>query len=97
MAAPSPAPDPNRLVWLDLEMTGLDTRRHVIVEIAVIVTDSDLEPLDDGIDIVISATDAELAEMDEFVTNMHTKSGLLDEIRASTVTVREAMERALDY
>ena len=97
MVTPAPAPDPNRLVWLDLEMTGLDTRRHVIVELAVIVTDSDLGPLDDGLDIVIHASDAELAEMDEYVTNMHTKSGLLDEIRASTVTIPEAMERALDY
>ena len=97
MVAPAPPPDPNRLVWLDLEMTGLDTRRHVIVEIAVIVTDSNLEPLDGGIDIVIGATDAELAEMDDFVTNMHTRSGLLEEIRASEVTIPEAMERALDY
>ena len=97
MVTPAPPPDPNRLVWLDLEMTGLDTRRHVIVEIAVIVTDSDLEPLDDGIDIVIGASDAELAAMDDFVMNMHTKSGLLEEIRASTVTIPEAMGRALDY
>ncbi|MFM7059883.1 MAG: oligoribonuclease [Actinomycetes bacterium] len=97
MVTPAPPPDSNRLVWLDLEMTGLDTRRHVIVEIAVIVTDSDLEPLDEGIDIVIGASDAELAEMDEFVTTMHTRSGLLTEIRASGVTRPEAMARALDY
>jgi len=97
MVTPAPPPDPNRLVWLDLEMTGLDTRRHVIVEIAVIVTDSDLEPLDEGIDIVIGASDAELAEMDEFVTTMHTRSGLLTEIRTSGVTRPEAMARALDY
>ena len=93
-AAPN---DPEHLVWLDLEMTGLDIRRHVIVEIAVIVTDVDLNPLDDGLDLVIHATEEELAGMDDFVTKMHNKSGLINEIRASTVSVDEAHAQALAY
>ena len=80
----------DRLVWADCEMTGLDTSRHVLVEIAVVVTDADLKPLDEGIDIVIHASEAELAEMDEVVVKMHGSSGLTDEIRASSVTVAEA-------
>ena len=87
----------DRLVWLDLEMTGLDTDRHVIVEIAALVTDADLVPLDDGIDLVIHATEAELAEMDSHVTNMHTRSALLPEIRASALTVAEAGAATLAY
>ena len=67
----------DRLVWMDLEMTGLDTARHTIVEIAVLVTDSELELVDDGIDLIVHATPEQLAEMDDFVTKMHTKSGLL--------------------
>ena len=67
----------NRIVWVDLEMTGLDTHRHVIVEVAALVTDAELNILDEGLDIVIGATEAELAEMDDFVTKMHTDNGLL--------------------
>lgn len=89
--------NPEHLVWLDLEMTGLDIRRHVIVEIAVIVTDVDLNPLDDGLDLVIHATEEELAGMDDFVTKMHNKSGLINEIRASTVSVDDAHAQALAY
>jgi oligoribonuclease len=85
------------LVWLDLEMTGLETPRHVIVEIAVLVTDVDLVPLDDGIDLVVHADDAQLAEMDDFVTRMHTRSGLLPAIKASTTTLEEAGAEALAY
>lgn len=87
----------DRLVWIDLEMTGLDTVRHTIVEIAVLVTDSDLELVDDGIDLVIHTTPDELAQMDDFVRNMHTKSGLLPQIEASTLTLEEAGRQVLDY
>lgn len=87
----------DRLVWLDLEMTGLDTSRHVIVEIAALVTDGDLRPLDDGIDLVVHASEADLAEMDRHVTNMHTRSGLLPEIRAATRTLAEAGAETLAY
>jgi oligoribonuclease len=87
----------DRLVWIDLEMTGLDTVRHTIVEIAVLVTDSDLELIDDGIDLVVHATPDELARMDDFVRNMHTKSGLLPQIEASTLSLGAAGAQVLEY
>lgn len=93
----TPRADDDRLVWIDLEMTGLDVEHHVIVEIACIVTDSALNMLDDGIDLVIHADDAELARMDDFVRRMHTKSGLLPLIKTSTVTVAAAQARVLEY
>lgn len=66
-----------RLVWVDCEMTGLDLTKDVLVEIAVLVTEADLTPLDEGIEVVIRATQEQLAGMDPFVVNMHTESGLL--------------------
>jgi len=87
----------DRLVWLDLEMTGLDLDRHVIVEIAALVTDDDLEPVDDGIDLIVHQPPSALAEMDDFVRNMHTKSGLLPEIEASTLSLADAGAQVLDY
>ena len=92
----TPASD-DRLVWLDLEMTGLDLSRHVIVEIAVLVTDGELEPLDDGIDVIVHQPPEALAEMDDFVRKMHTKSALIGEIEASTVSLADAGGLALDY
>ena len=89
--------DGNQLVWLDLEMTGLDVEQHVIVEIACVVTDSDLAPRDEGIDIVVHQDATELARMDDFVRRMHTKSGLLPLIEASTVGVEEAQSQVLAY
>lgn len=87
----------DRLVWLDLEMTGLDTTRHVIVEVAAIVTDAELQPLDDGIDLVIHADEAALEAMDHFVRKMHTKSGLLPQISASPITVADAEAEVIEY
>ena len=86
-----------RLVWLDLEMTGLDLDRHVIVEIAALVTDDDLEPVDDGIDLIVHQPPSALAEMDDFVRKMHTKSGLLPEIEASTLSLADAGAQVLEY
>ncbi|MDK8244602.1 oligoribonuclease [Corynebacterium sp. UMB10321] len=85
----------DRIVWIDLEMTGLDTSRHVIVEVAALVTDAQLEILDEGLDLVVHATEDELAEMDDFVLNMHTENGLLDEIRSSSVSIKEAEDAVL--
>ncbi|AKK11716.1 oligoribonuclease [Corynebacterium uterequi] len=85
----------DRLVWIDLEMTGLDPQRHVIVEIAALVTDANLTILGEGVDLVVHATDSELAEMDDYVTAMHTENGLLDQIRSSTVTLAEAEDAVL--
>ena len=85
-----------RLVWIDCEMTGLDLERDVLVEIAVIVTEADLTPLDEGIDLVIRATPEQLAGMDPFVVNMHTESGLLPLI-ADGLDLREAEGLVMDY
>src|SRR5215471_10567826 len=89
--------DADRLVWIDLEMTGLDVRRHKIVEVAVLVTDAALEPLDDGIDLVVHQPEAVLAGMDDFVRAMHTRSGLLTEIATSSSTLEDAGAEALAY
>jgi len=82
---------------MDLEMTGLETGRHVIVEIATLVTDDDLVVVAEGPDLVIRATEVELAAMDPFVRDMHTSSGLLDLIIASDVTLQEAGQLTLDF
>ena len=71
-------------------MTGLDPSRHVIVEIATLVTDDNLEIVAEGPDLVITQPPEAMAQMDDFVRNMHTKSGLLDQIEASTITLEEA-------
>lgn len=85
------------LAWMDLEMTGLDPARHTIVEIATILTDDNLELIAEGPDLIVHSTDAELAEMDDFVTNMHTRSGLLKEITASTVSLEEAGAQTMAF
>ena len=80
-----PARPDDRLVWLDLEMTGLDVEHDVIVEIGCLVTDAELEPLDDGVDIVVQCAAEALARMEDVVRSMHTRSGLLRAIEASEV------------
>jgi oligoribonuclease len=87
----------DRLVWIDCEMTGLDLRRDALIEVAVLVTDAELNVLDDGIDIVIHAHDDVLDTMIPLVRDMHASSGLTDEVRASTVTLGEAEKAVLDY
>lgn len=77
-------------------MTGLDEVRDELIEVAAIVTDFELNPLDDGIDIVIKPSADALANMNEFVTNMHTTSGLITELDAGT-TVAEAQAQVLEY
>ena len=71
------------LAWMDLEMTGLEPDRHVIVEIATIITDDHLTVIAEGPDLVLGATEDELSQMGDFVTQMHTKSGLLEAIRTT--------------
>jgi oligoribonuclease len=85
------------LVWMDLEMTGLDHTTEVIVEIATLVTDDELNIVAEGPDIVIHQPDDVLIKMDPFVVDMHTRSGLLDLIRGSTVTLAEAGEATLAF
>ena len=85
------------LVWMDLEMTGLEPSTDVIVEIATIVTDDDLEITAEGPDLVVNQPAEVLAEMDEVVRDMHTRSGLLDQIATSTLTVEQAGRATLDF
>ena len=82
---------------MDLEMTGLDPATNVIVEIATLVTDDDLNVVAEGPDLVVHTTEDELAKMDEVVVDMHTRSGLLDQIRASEITLEEAGAATLAF
>lgn len=84
------------LIWIDCEMTGLSLETDVLVEIAVLVTDSELNIIGDGIDVVIRATTEQLAGMNEFVTQMHTTSGLITEIPHG-ITVEAAEDAILAY
>lgn len=86
----------DRLVWIDCEMTGLDPSIDELVEIAVVVTDFELRPLDPGFDIVIRPDDSALANMSEFVRDMHAASGLLEEIPHG-VTTADAEFQTLEY
>jgi oligoribonuclease len=85
------------LAWMDLEMTGLDPDRHVIVEIATLITDDDLNVVAEGPDIVLRAGEDDLVAMDAVVLAMHTRSGLLDAIRASQVDLAEAGRETLEF
>jgi oligoribonuclease len=82
---------------MDLEMTGLDPAKNVIVEIATIITDDELNIVAEGPDLVVHATDEQLALMEQVVVDMHTKSGLLDQIKASTITLEEAGAQTLAF
>jgi len=85
------------VVWMDCEMTGLRLDSDRLIEVSALVTDSDLNVLGEGVDIVIHADDAALAAMPPVVTEMHARSGLTEEVRRSSVTVAEAEELVLDY
>ena len=87
----------DELVWIDCEMTGLDLSSDKLIEIAVLVTDADLNILGDGVDVVIHADDAALSSMADVVVEMHTRSGLIEEVRASTVDMAAAETIVLDY
>ena len=87
----------DELVWIDCEMTGLDLGSDKLIEIAVLVTDADLNILGDGVDVVIHADDAALSSMVDVVTQMHTRSGLIEEVRTSTVDLATAEKLVLDY
>jgi oligoribonuclease len=84
------------LIWIDCEMTGLSLEKDVLVEIAVLVTDSELNVIGEGIDLVIKATPEQLAGMNEFVTQMHTTSGLITEI-PNGISVAAAEDAILAY
>jgi oligoribonuclease len=86
----------DRIVWIDCEMTGLELGHDALIEVAALVTDSELNVLGDGVDVVIACPPEALASMPDVVREMHTSSGLLDEL-ASGVTMDEAQGRVLDY
>jgi oligoribonuclease len=87
----------DRLVWIDCEMTGLDLQRDALIEIAVLVTDGELNILGEGVDVVIHADEAALAGMPDVVREMHAHSGLTEEVRRSTVQLAEAEQLVLAY
>ena len=87
----------DRLVWIDCEMTGLDLSDDLLIEVAAVVTDSELNVLGAGVDVVIGATAEQLERMPPVVKDMHASSGLTEEVLASTVTLRDAEEQVLAY
>jgi oligoribonuclease len=89
--------DPRRLVWLDLEMTGLDPDRHVIIEIATLITDGDLNVIAEGPNLAIRRAEEDLALMDAWNVATHTRSGLIERIRASEVDTAEAERQTLAF
>lgn len=89
-------PQNDRLVWIDLEMTGLSTENDEIVEIAAIITEADLTEIDDGVSFVVKPGDKAWENMDDFVTNMHTESGLITEI-PNGLSLADAQAKVLAY
>ncbi len=85
------------LIWIDLEMTGLDPETHKIIEIASIVTDSELNILAEGPVLAIHQPESELDKMDDWCTNTHTGSGLVDRIRKSDVTEEQAVAQTIEF
>lgn len=91
------AQNDNNLIWIDLEMTGLIPERDVIIEIATVVTDADLNTLAEGPVLAIHQPDVVLAAMDDWNTNQHGGSGLTQRVRVSSVTTRMAEQQTLDF
>ncbi|KIE18884.1 oligoribonuclease [Vibrio sinaloensis] len=85
------------LIWMDLEMTGLDPETHKIIEIATIVTDSELNILAEGPVLAIHQPESELEKMDEWCTTTHTGSGLVARVRASQVTEQDAIRQTIEF
>lgn len=85
-----------RIVWIDCEMTGLSLENDALIEVAVLVTDGELNILGEGLDVLIKPEQAALDQMNDFVRNMHTVSGLLDELDGGT-TMEDAQAQVLEY
>lgn len=94
--APSKPALPN-LIWIDLEMSGLDPDKCAILELACIVTDGELKELGDGIDLVVHQPDAVLDAMDDWCTRHHGQSGLTDAVKQSTLSLRAVELRTIEY
>lgn len=86
-----------KFVWIDLEMTGLRPEVDSILEIATIITDSELNIIDQGPEIVIAQPEEKLAVMDDFVTKLHAKSGLTEKVRASKISLEQAQDETLSF
>ncbi len=86
-----------RLVWLDMEMTGLDPEKERIIEVAIVITDPDLTVVAEGPVFVIHQSDAVLDAMDSWNKGTHGKSGLIDKVKASTVTEEQAEQELIDF
>lgn len=91
-----PATIKDPIVWIDCEMTGLDLSRDALIEVAVVVTDSELRPVDAGIDLVLAPPAGAVEQMGDVVREMHTTSGLLEELDAG-LTMADAQEQVLAY
>lgn len=91
------AQDPNNLIWIDLEMTGLDTLRDKVIEIATIVTNSNLDVLEEGPVLAIHQSDDVLDAMDDWNKAQHGKSGLVQRVRSSPLTEVDAQDITLDF
>lgn len=87
----------NHLVWMDLEMTGLDVDEHVILEIATVITDSELNIIAEGPNLVVHQSDTELAKMDDWCVQHHGESGLTAKVRQSTISNRDAELQTLEF
>ncbi|MCR9938074.1 oligoribonuclease [Vibrio antiquarius] len=85
------------LIWVDLEMTGLDPETHKIIEIASIVTDSELNILAEGPVLAIHQPEEELARMDDWCTNTHTASGLVERVRNSKISEQDAVAQTIEF
>ena len=96
MTSPTDRALADRIVWIDCEMTGLSLETDAIIEVAALVTDFELNVLGAGVDLIIKPPAEALEQMDDFVRNMHTTSGLLDDL-ANGVSLQEAQEQVLDY
>ncbi|WP_446664395.1 oligoribonuclease [Flexivirga sp. B27] len=86
----------DRIVWIDCEMTGLSLTDDALIEVAVLVTDFELNQLGDGVDVLIKPSQEALDQMNDFVRDMHTRSGLLDEL-AEGLTMDQAEQQVMDY
>ncbi|MEJ2685837.1 MAG: oligoribonuclease [Gammaproteobacteria bacterium] len=91
------AQSPNNLIWIDLEMTGLDSNTDAIIEIATIVTDSELNVVAEGPVLAIHQPDERLSAMDDWNTNQHTQSGLVERVKASPLNEQDAERITLEF
>lgn len=94
---PEGGPRGDLLCWIDLEMTGLDPKQNTIIEIATLLTDNHLEPVAAGPEIIVHADELHLSRMIEIVRDMHSKSGLVERVRASTASLRDAEIETLTF